>query len=210
MRLPHRLASGDDQAAIDQVRVYQAPSETLPGGVSHTGSLFDTWDGGGDRTEVRDRFTDADVSAGAMLSVSIPPRAIIELLSRQSGRLSELLAEIPYDLDLHEADATVIGPGSPAWQVWDSLNEIHGIGWVTANKLLARKRPRLLPVYDEVVREVVGDPENFWESLREALQADGKSLARRLRTIGAEAGAPHLSVIRVFDMIAWGTGAPTE
>jgi len=34
-----------------------------------------------------------------------------------------------------------------------------------AGKLLARKRPSLIPVYDEIVRCAFGWPENIWTAL---------------------------------------------
>jgi Family of unknown function (DUF6308) len=71
------------------------------------------------------------------------------------------------------------------------------------SKLLARKRPRLLPIYDDVVKKQVGNPANIWESLRVALQADEGDLATRLRKIGDDAGGSHLPVLRVFDVVTW-------
>ena len=35
----------------------------------------------------------------------------------------------------------------------------HGIGFVTAGKLMARKRPRLIPVYDDVVKCALDEPQ---------------------------------------------------
>jgi hypothetical protein len=123
-----------------------------------------------------------------------------------AGHLSEMLAEVPHALELKDADAAAVGLDGPAQKLWDALTGIKGIKWVTASKLLARKRPHLLPVYDEVVREVVGRPGNIWESLRIELQANKGSLATRLKLIGAEGGAGHMSVLRVFDVVAWMTG----
>ena len=83
------------------------------------------------------------------------------------------------------------------------MDSIKDLGETKVSKLLARKRPRLLPVYDEVVKKQVGNPVNIWESLRVALQADEGLLAARLRRIGDEAGGAHLSVLRVFDVVTW-------
>lgn len=205
MNLPACLTTDSAQQAVELVQGYLAPDLAQPGGVAYTGSLFDSWDGGGDRMEVAQEFTDADVTAVGLLSVEIPPRAVIELLVRRTDAMSALLREIPKQLDLNEAEASVIGKGSPAWQLWDALLQIEGIGRASASKLLARKRPRLLPVYDSVVRELVGHPENYWDSLYQALRASGGSLATNLQQVRTEAGATHLTLIRVFDVIAWMT-----
>lgn len=207
MRLPTCLAENDDHAAADLVRRYMAEAPTVPGGVAYTGSLFNSWDGGGDRLAVRDRFTDADVTSVGFLSVTIPSTAVIELLQTRHERLDSLLAQIPADLDLHAAGEEQIASSSHGSLLWLDLMQIDGISWVTAGKLLARKRPRLFPVYDNVVAEVVGHPTGlFWASLRTVLQADDMNLARRLADIGRSAGSPELSVLRIFDVIAWMTG----
>lgn len=43
-------------------------------------------------------------------------------------------------------DADVVADGSPAAVVWHLLCGQYGVDWVIPGKLLARKRPRLLPV----------------------------------------------------------------
>jgi hypothetical protein len=84
------------------------------------------------------------------------------------------------------------------------LKTVHGIEWVVANKLLARKRPRLLPVYDNDVRDLLGAPTDFWASLRETLAADDQALHRRLLNIRDEAGVgDDVSALRVFDVVCW-------
>lgn len=154
--------------------------------MAYTGSLFDGWDGGGDRAGVANRFTDADVNAVGLLSVEIPPRAVIEVLVRRADALSMPLREIPADVDLHDVSTEIIGPASAAWRLWDALISIDGIGWVTASKLLSRKRPRLLPVYDRHVREVVGHLKDYWASLHRALHAHDGAVAARLQAIRQE------------------------
>lgn len=203
LRLPDVLAHPDDGTAADVVREYMRVAPELPGGVAYTGSLFEGWDGGGDRPEVRDVFTDADVSALALLSVHLKGTGLVELLDRRSDRLSALLQAIPHDIDLHAAPPELVGPGSAAWKLWDELRAIDSIEWVIASKLLSRKRPRLIPVYDNVVRAAVGAPGNFWESLRFELSTEDAALAHRLSRIGQEGGAPNLSILRVFDVLAW-------
>jgi hypothetical protein len=203
LQLPPPLLSNDDHHAVELVSGYMAAAPTETGGVAYTGSLFDAWGGGGDKLDVANRFTDADINAVAMLSVEIPPTAVIELLLRRSGDLSSLLEHIPVDVDLHEAPAVMVGEGSASWRLWEALRSIPGVAWVSAGKLCARKRPRLLPVYDAYVKQLVGAPDNFWEALRQALSDDNAALAKRLRRIGDGAGAADLSILRIFDVIAW-------
>ena len=199
-RLPDALSIADDTAAVDLVRRYFEHDKE--GRVRFTGSRFDNWQGGGLYGVNANRITDADIDAVAFLSVEIPPRAVIELIERRAAKIEGLLSEIPMTLELHMADAAAVSPGSKPDQLWRLFRDVTGVGWVTAGKLCARKRPHLLPVYDERVKLLVGAPENFWEALRQQLHADDHKLARRLDSIRQQAAA-DVSIIRVFDVIAW-------
>lgn len=200
LQLPDALSIADDAAAVDLVRRYFERDEE--GRARYTGSRFDNWQGGGLYGVNANRITDADINAVAFLSVEIPPRAVIELVERRAAEIEALLSEIPMTLELHLADAAAVSPGSKPDQLWHLLQDVTGVGWVTAGKLCARKRPQLLPVYDERVKLLVGAPDNFWEGLRQQLRADDHELARRLDSIRQQAAA-DLSIIRVFDVIAW-------
>jgi hypothetical protein len=204
--LPTALQDGSDDAAVELVRGYFGVDLSRSGGVAFTGSQFDSWAGGGDKPDVANRFTDADINAVAMLSVEIPPRAVIEVLQRRAGTLSSLLELIPPDVDLHDATAELIGPASSAWKLWEQLDDVRDLGPTTVSKLCARKRPRLLPVHDKYVEQFVGPARTYWEAMRQSLASDGSRLAHRLQSIGQAAGATHLSVLRVFDVIAWRSG----
>jgi hypothetical protein len=203
MDLPPQLLEGNEALAEELLRGYLAADTSKSGGVAYSGSQFDTWDGGGHRSQVANVFTDADINAVAMLSVEIPARAVIEIVLRQRGKLSALLEDIPGDVDLHEASAHMIGKGSSAWRLWETLEAIHGVGKVTVSKLCARKRPRLLPIYDQFVEQYVGPVSTYWERLRQELSDENATLAHRLLRIRETVGASDLSILRVFDIIAW-------
>jgi Family of unknown function (DUF6308) len=49
------------------------------------GGRFEILDGGGDRPEVRDRFTASDLLAVELLSVHVPARVILDLLEGALG-----------------------------------------------------------------------------------------------------------------------------
>jgi hypothetical protein len=121
----------------------------------YTGAAFDRLAGGGAAPEVADRFTADDLIAVTKLSVSVDPRAALRMLETEAGDLSALLTDIPVDLDLIYAEDRHIGPDSPADQLWRRVDRYHRVGETKTSKLLARKRPRLLPVIDSVVREVL-------------------------------------------------------
>ncbi|WP_255221504.1 DUF6308 family protein [Rhodococcus wratislaviensis] len=92
-----------------------------------------------------------------------------------------------------------------------------GIGRTKATKLIARKRPRLYPIWGSVVSQVLGAARAHLNPVREALRADDGALHHRLLSIRGEAGLPaEISALRVFDVIAWvdgkarGLGEPSE
>ncbi|HKE74406.1 MAG TPA: DUF6308 family protein [Acidimicrobiales bacterium] len=174
----------------------------------YTGGRFELFAGGGDRPEVADRFTTEDIVAVSLLGVEIPGDAALEVLEGAQGRLAERLAGVPTDLDLAEAGDDAVGPGSAAAHAFDLLDRIPGIAWVTAGKLLARKRPRLIPVYDSVVHLALDrtPDDEFWRPLRDTLR-DEPSLVDRLRELRGAAGIDgRVSVIRVLDVAIWMSG----
>jgi hypothetical protein len=198
-RLPAALQSPDDEAALDYLREYY---RMRPG----TGASFDGWDSTGTRELDTKCFTADDLIAVSFLSVAVPPKAAWQLLEGRPDDFNRLLPQVP-EHDLADVDPRDINDEWPAWQLWDELRKLRGVGWVIAGKLLARKRPRLIPVYDRIVKKVAGGDPNYWVPLCEALQADDRALHHRLLRLHQEAGLPPaFSALRVFDVIAWMEG----
>ncbi|MFE0458574.1 DUF6308 family protein [Kitasatospora sp. NPDC058965] len=190
--------------AVDDLRRYFGMG-TAPGVQPFTGSRFEHLGGGGDRPHVADRVTAEDLVAVQTLSVTVPAPVALDILEGSLGtELSRLLREIPTGIDMADVDPSLLGPGSPADQAWHLLCGQHEVGRVIAGKLLARKRPRLLPVYDRVVRCAVGRPSSFWLSLHAALREDGGALHDTLTGLRRAAGLPEsVSALRVCDVIVW-------
>ncbi|MFL1905716.1 DUF6308 family protein [Streptomyces tauricus] len=207
--LPRSLAArlravlADAQASKDLRRYYGIG--LAPGAAAFTGSRFEHLAGGGDLPETADVMTAADLIAVQTLSVTVPADAALNLLEGSTGReLSALLRAIPADVDMAECGTADLETDSSADRAWRLLHAQPGIGWVTAGKLLARKRPRLLPVYDRVVRCAVGRPDAYWLTLRAALRAEGGLLQRELLTVREAAGLPRsVSALRVCDVVVW-------
>jgi hypothetical protein len=84
--------------------------------------------------------------------------------------------------------------------------------WVTANKLLARKRPHLLPVYDSQVKAALGGPGSIWACLWTWFQADARR-AEAIAELRYEAGGiGDISLLRCIDVVLWmhATGRTTQ
>lgn len=122
----------------------------------YSGAHFERLGGGGDTEHVADRFDSNDLVAITMLSVSLEPHGAINLLTDPDGHWARLLSRIPRDARLEDPGSdALIGEGGPAWELWERLagskqhpGKPDGSGPVVAGKLLARKRPHLIPVYD--------------------------------------------------------------
>lgn len=213
LRLPSLLIDDDESStrAVEVLKCYYGlgehakhrDSEDKP--FRFTGALFDTWDSTGLRAANVNRFTADDVVAVSFLSVDVPAEAAIRLLDTQAADFTALLEELGADRDL----VTEAEPWDNDWVGWrlsEKLRALPDVGATTASKLLARKRPRLRPIYDSKVEKVIG-LQNVWEPLRKELQTTS-GLHELLLRFRATAGLGEaVSAIRVFDVLAWMQGA---
>lgn len=179
----------------------------MPG--AYTGQWFETFTGGGDRVETRDRIAVDDLYAVEALNVQIPFAVGKELLDGQLGRdISARLREIPTDAELGTGSARELivdgGHADQAWQLLNNWNEKTGIGWVIAGKLLARKRPKLIPVYDSIVSCQFGAPKHVWLKLHDQLAKNDGELRAALAEVRATLGVDDkVSILRVLDIVLW-------
>lgn len=171
----------------------------------YTGARFDVLDGGGARSEVRDKITPSDLLAVACLEVVVPTPVCLDLVEGPLGeQVTALLSEIPADMQMGDTNADKhIKDKSPADKAWQLLDQEVGVGWVTAGKLLARKRPALIPVWDSVVRCAFGGPKaNQWLWLNEHLRH--ARLRESLDRLHHDAElTDRVSHLRVLDVVLW-------
>lgn len=190
--------------AASEVRAYF--SKQKQDGPYWSGARFERFAGGGDAVAVRNRFTAEDIVAVSMLAVNVPALAALKILDDHAETLSELLAAIPADVDLVDADDETIGSGSPAWRLWDHLDNYRSVGATITSKLMARKRPRLIPVQDRRVLRALRHPRglSFWEAMRDHLRKDDQALSTWLRRVREASGiGDDISEIRVLDVLVW-------
>ena len=145
----------------------------------------------------RDEITADDLLAVSLLDITWRPEVVRILLGRQQRELAAMLAALPDDLDLWDADDEV---SKRIDVVWDALVAIDGIGTASATKLLARKRPRLCPISDSVVIKAIGVPQRTWDVLGCLL----KDQATRDRVEALRpAAAADATLLRIVDVILW-------
>lgn len=146
------------------------------------------------------RIGAADLLAVQLL-VAVPPLAVRQLLA-SADEVEPLLKAIPTDLRLWDATDEEL---ERVEEALDRLDNCFGVGPVIAGKLLARKRPLLVPIIDKVVLEVLCLPAGRnWTSLRAVLQdADLQNRINELQP----AGVPVQPTIRLLDVAAWMRGS---
>ena len=211
MRLPKSLERDERERAVAVLTAYYRPLG--PDGSGYTGGQFDGFDPTGSRARTTTEFTSDDLVAVTFLSVNVPPRAAFDLLTRRREEFRGLLEALGNDRDFAAVPDVSEEAFAPAWQLWRALIDVSGIGPTTVSKLMARKRPKLIPIFDSVILEYVLEGHNaHWAALHDALNQEhtaGLTLHHYLQTLGDEAGlGDRVSAIRIFDVLAWmdGTG----
>ncbi len=195
----------------DAVRLVERYFGLAPGSRRHEGASFETIGGRGDDPETKNEITPGDLIALATLSVEVKGEAAIALLEANIGaRASDLLTQIPADLSLANPRAAgVVLDDSAASKLWYLVRTVPGLGPTRTSKLLARKRPLLIPIYDSVVGEQLGlkNSTGHWALMRELITLDHGALYRRAESIREAAGLdPSLSPLRVIDIVLWRHG----
>jgi hypothetical protein len=148
-----------------------------------------------------------DLLALTTLDVYVTPPTMRRLLFDAELRteIFQFLGNIPTDVDLWKDEAEV-GEGSPSQELWTLLEGLPGVGWVTAGKLLARKRPRLIPIYDEIVRNFYQLDTDFWTTLQASLlESDLLKRIEELRPLRLQSPVLKRSVstLRLLDVAIW-------
>jgi len=186
-------------------------------GGRYTGAWFDAVGRGTDPAsgvpvdQEPNRLTIEDLLSLSLLDVPLQPREMIDLFEVNRD-LDHLLGRISCRLTLGGAPSACDLTETP----WASADEAHrllrtvsGVGRTRASKLLARKRPHLIPIWDRHVAEGLGmrGPDNDWVIVQDVVVAH----ADRLQDLGDQLRGNHrdagridgLSLLRVLDVIVW-------
>ncbi|MEV7571513.1 DUF6308 family protein [Pseudarthrobacter sp. NPDC089323] len=180
-------------------------------GKEYTGAHFDTVG-----TNAPNAITADDLLAVACLSKHVPARAALGILGENSREIGALLGYIPPVLSLEdipfEKHDQYFGDGTPSLRLWRLLRRDKstrwGIGATTASKLMARKRPGLIPIYDSVVSGLTGfdNSDGTWRAWHHAFATDDE-LGERLKSLRMAVGLHGISLLRVLDVVLWMHGS---
>lgn len=198
----------EDPQTVRDLRAYYGTEDGNAGG--HAGRWFDLL-----VPNEPNRVTATDLVAAQCLGVTVPVKPSIDLLEGALGaELGALLRAVPTDVDLGSGDAiSEIGDGSPADLAWRLLAGYEGVSRAAASTLLARKRPRLVPVWDQVVRCALGRPlvGGVWESIDRVVRKANGTVTDRLARLHRDAGlGPYVADLRVLDVAAWMRHRPSH
>lgn len=192
----------DTHHAVASLKAYYGTS-------NYTGRHYDDIGGGGLASP--NEITTDDLVALALLAVPVGGRAAQALLFDRRQEVGGLLEQIDARFRLwDESDAVdeAISKGGAANELWSLLlsSAFRGLGEARVNKLLARKRPNLLPVWDSVIQEALAPPRRgFWRPMRSALVGDdGRRRLCKIEELRTSADlSADLSPLRILDVVVW-------
>jgi hypothetical protein len=205
------------------LRLYFNPPKEGPCRV-FAGSTFDLLGRAGTEGSSNE-VTLADLLAVSLLDEPFDAAAVRALTEDGSIRtqVHDLLGGIPTGVDLASADKDVLGKADGCFEVLDRLSNV---GPTHASKLLARKRPHLVPIWDSVVGGLLR-PHRYghWllmqavvsnEEIRSHLGAARDSsaiasdIANALRSATAGGALPVPTDVRLLDVSAWMIGSKAK
>lgn len=175
-----------------------------------TGAFFERFDAPASEPN---ELNFSDVAATWSLSVPRSPGILRFIEQNGNAMIKPLLARWP-DQDLasmcsdclSRLDSEAGGLG----EAWKILVGVDGVGAVTASKLLAKKRPHLVPIYDQVIAFGLGldGSRHHWTVMHRLLTENEGRLQKRLLGIVQAEAERHperaaLSALRVFDILMW-------
>jgi Family of unknown function (DUF6308) len=194
-------------------------------GYMYSGAMFDTYpadpaSGIAASSGPADKITDSDLVALSLLGIRVTGYQALIITQDRQKEIAALLAGIPPDAHIEgEASETLLAPECSAWKLWEILRGIKDrtkesrFGAVAAGKLLARKRPNLIPIEDSLIAAVFSrkspdQDEHWWDDMRSAAldpspAANGSTLWCYLARLRDQTGQDHLPVLRVLDIIGW-------
>lgn len=195
------------EGALDYARRY------LTDGAGWSYPSYDAYD----EARATGPLTDGDFLAPMLLNVRIKVRTYEGLQARRE-ELDRHLARIPQALDLADATTADLGILGDLFSVLDEPG-VYGARGTTLAKVLHRKRPGFIPLYDERVRVVyqTGNPapvppqrgrswQEFMPMFAGAVQTDLRRETDFWDRITGLAPSPAITRLRALDIVAWWAG----
>ena len=195
-------------------QAFEWAREYLTGASAWAYPAYDAYDTRSDPHSIED----ADLLAPVLLNVNRLTLKAYYGLQEQRDRLQDSLAAIPEDAELTSAGDDDLEPIRMLFSVLDNPGIPDVQGTILA-KILHRKRPGFIPLYDERVRRCYqvgqraplpvrrGRPwGEFFVALAMAMRNDLVDQRDAWAEIAALATNPRISLLRALDIVAWHAG----
>ncbi|MFZ4434524.1 MAG: DUF6308 family protein [Microthrixaceae bacterium] len=195
--VPNYVGDREAQAREDLARYFGAFSITNAGHSGYTGRFFEHYS----QLSDPEHFNGNDIAAATSLSVEFKT-VTVAALAHHGRDLDGLLAQCPPpDVALWEIDDTALDDDAPLSRLYTSLKALPDVSYVKASKLLAAKRPHLVPIRDSRVEQLLGNPHSWWGPWQQVFNdEDFRGLLADL----ANGTVPErTSLLRVLDVILW-------
>lgn len=182
--------------------------------------VYDRMDTGGGPNELND----GDLLAPLLLNAGPTIKAVFSLQAVRPG-LEAALARIPQSLTLQDAvaDGTYRQPLEILGGFLDRPGGVPGVGGTTLMKIMHRKRPLFVPLYDTQVYACYcgtsvdyplhHDPKRTWARfftlLAEAMAEDLNSQPTQWEAL-TSAVPSDVTLLRILDVVAWNLGKPAS
>ncbi|MFD7161012.1 DUF6308 family protein [Kribbella sp. NPDC059898] len=199
---------------VEREQAIEWAREYLTGASAWAYPAYDAYDARSDPK----RIDDADLLAPVLLNVGRLTLEAYYGLQERRARLQECLAAIPEDAELTSAGDDDLEPIRLLFGVLDDPG-IPGVQGTILAKILHRKRPGLIPLYDERVRRCYqvgqgaplpvrrGRPwGEFFVVLAMAMRKDLVDQLAVWTEIANLATGPRISLLRALDIVAWRAG----
>jgi len=166
-------------------------------------------------------YTWSDIASVNGLSVNMEAPTAWNIVHHDGAlatRVNELLRELSPDLTLAEATQTDLEPAYGLWRLLQSERGLGG-GGVVLSKLLAAKRPKLIPIRDNYVLDALFESTrrnskgestfdmtlDDWEPWRQYMSSDyGARVTQAAEEALRLAAYPiPISVLRTIDIVVW-------
>ncbi|GLL05146.1 DUF6308 family protein [Dactylosporangium matsuzakiense] len=165
-----------------------------------------------------DQLDDADLLAPVLLNVNRLSLQAYYGLRGKCGELGVLLRKISRDARLEDAGDDGLNALGSMFAVLDG-DGLPGVGGSILAKILHRKRPGFIPLYDDNVRHcyrdaagapIPRDSKRAWAEfgvlLGKAIRHDLEIQLETWREICAYAPGPAITPLRALDIVAWHAG----
>ena len=148
-------------------------------------------------------FQAGDFIAVKMLSVEVPPGAVIEMTTN-GEKYTNLLKLIDPELSISQASGKEFEIARSLWHEVSKNSGMRGNGVITS-KLLHAKRPNLLPIRDTHVLEALfSRGEDDWDPWHSYMKIHGDELSELTQKALLKSDyIEDISTLRAIDIVVW-------